>query len=133
MRVVIDANRVFSAVLRDGATRRIVFSTSAQLFAPELLRREIEDHLAELVQRSGLSASQVKQLLQRIFAEITWVGEPAMAPHLAIATKAIGKRDPTDVPYLACALAIEADAIWSHDPDFDVQDLIPRKKNADLE
>jgi hypothetical protein len=42
------------------------------------------------------------------------------------AANALGKVDMQDMPYLACGLAIEADAIWSHGQHFDSQDLIPR-------
>lgn len=42
------------------------------------------------------------------------------------ARQAFGRENDADVPYLAAALAVDADAIWSHDQDFDVQDLVPR-------
>ena len=132
MKVVVDANRVYSAVLRDGTTRRILFSTAAELFAPALLRKEIVRHAPELARRSGLAPVDLRKLLDKVFSEILWVDEPALLPHLAKAEKALARRDPTDVPYLAAALAIEADAIWSHDPDFDEQDLVDRIENHEL-
>lgn len=40
--------------------------------------------------------------------------------------------DSKDVAYLACALAIDAAAIWSFDTDFDEQDLVPRTEHPDV-
>lgn len=132
MKLVVDANRIFSAVLRDGDTRRIIFSTSAELYAPEALRAEIARFKDQLLRRSGLAAVELGRLLDLLFAEITWVGTPLLEAHLVSATRALGKRDPKDVPYLAAALAIGADAIWSHDTHFDAQSLVRRVSNADL-
>lgn len=130
MRLVIDANRLYSAVLRDGETRHLIFTMPYELFAPMALREEVDHHLHELVRRSGSTPDAVQELLGLIFARITWVADSAIEPFVPPAKAALEKRDPGDVVYLACALAIDAAGIWSHDKDFDGQGLVIRRTNA---
>lgn len=132
MKLVVDTNRVISAVLRDGPTRELLFSTGAELFAPMALREELDLHLNEIVARAGGSRQQILSLLNLIFRRITWVGDSILQPFLAPASAALRPRDPGDVAFLACALAIGADAIWSHDKDFDAQSLVLRVTNEDV-
>lgn len=40
--------------------------------------------------------------------------------------------DPDDAPFLACALAICADGIWTEDAHFDRQDRVRVWKTSDL-
>lgn len=69
--------------------------------------------------------------MQKLFQLIRIVPNEDLLPFETLAVDAL-QVDPDDVPYLACALAVDADAIWSHDPHFDAQDLVPRVTNADL-
>ncbi|MBI2078209.1 MAG: PIN domain-containing protein [Euryarchaeota archaeon] len=133
MKCVVDANTVLSALLRDGPTRRLIFSTAAQLYAPAFLRDEVRKHLPAFARRSGISLGETEELVARILAGVTWVPEGAIKPHLPSAEMALGKRDAKDVPYLACALAVGADAIWSRDKDFDAQKLVRRITNESLD
>jgi len=131
VRIVLDANRLFSALLRDGSTRRTLYDTSATLFAPAFLKAELEKHRAELQRRSGLSVEDLGRLVEEIFAQVEWVPDEIIGPHVPAALAALGAVDPDDVPYLAAALAVEADAIWSEDKGFDEQSLVPRTRHPD--
>jgi predicted nucleic acid-binding protein len=130
-RLVVDANRVFSAILKDGETRRAMMSTGATLFAPRFLRREIERHKSEIARRARGPPERVEAVLAVLYRRIAWVSDDEIADHIAAANRAMHDTDPRDVPYLACALAVGADAIWSHDTDFDRQALVPRVPHPD--
>jgi predicted nucleic acid-binding protein len=130
-RVVVDANAVYSALLKDGSSRRALMSTGAVLFAPRFLRIEIEKHKVEIQQRSGAKDEDVEAALAVIYRRIAWVADADLEPHLSVAHEALGKVDDKDVPYLACALAVDADAIWSRDPHFGKQDLVPAIPHPD--
>lgn len=132
MKLVVDANRVISALLRDGETRRAFFTTKSKLFAPTFLRREVDKRRGEFVRRSGLSEADFQTLFGLLSARIGWVPDRVCEAHTAEASAALGKVDPDDVPYVACALAIGADAIWSHDKHFDEQDIVPRVAHPDV-
>lgn len=130
-RLVIDANRIVSALLKEGATREAILKTRSSLFAPEYLREEIATHLPEFARRAGVAERDLEVVLSLLLRRIEWVAPDAYQPQLARAKHALGRVDPNDVPYLACALAIQADAIWSHDLDFDRQHLVPRVPHPD--
>jgi len=131
VRIVLDANPLFSALLKDGPTRRTIYDTEAALFAPEHLKAELARHRAELQRRSGLSTAEFPRLVDEITAQISWVIDDAVRAHVPEAARALASVDVGDVPYLACALAVRADAIWSHDRDFDEQRLVKRVSHPD--
>ena len=132
-KIVVDANRALSALLRDGPTRRIFLETKAALFAPEVMRGEVQKHLASLTTRAGLSRESLEELFDLLTERIEWVEASAYAVHLSSAGAAMESTDPLDTPFLACALAVGADAIWSFDLDFDRQTLVPRIPHPDAE
>lgn len=125
-RFVVDATQVFSCLLRDGSTRRTIFTTGVALYAPTFLRKEIDKHEAEILKRTGLSGPELAALKARVYDCIHWVSDEQIRPHLPAASGALASVDPKDVPYLACALAVRADAIWSNDEDYDSQNLVRR-------
>lgn len=128
---MVDANRIVSALLKDGATREAVLKTAATLYAPNHLRDELMRHLPGLAQRVGTEPEDLLVVLAPLLERIRWVSEETYRPHVAEAMRALGAVDPKDVPYLACALAVGADAIWSYDLDFDKQTLVPRVPHPD--
>lgn len=130
-RIVVDANRVFSALLKDGETRRAMMTTSATLYAPRFLRQEIEKHKPEIARRSRAKPEDVDRAMAILYRRIAWVSEKDIAKHMKKARKLMQAVDPDDAPYLACALAVDADAIWSLDLDFDEQTVVPRVPHPD--
>lgn len=126
-----DANRILSALLKDGSTRDAILKTGATLFAPEDLQDELGRHLPDLARRIGVTAEELTVILKPLLKRIEWVSEETYRPHLKRAKQALEDVDPKDVCYLACALAVEADAIWSYDLDFDKQRLVPRIPHPD--
>lgn len=125
MKLVVDANRVVSALLKDGSTRAAFFDTTAELFAPEDLVPSIQKHLPEIRRRAGLTKAAATDLLDLIVNRIRWVERSSFSTHLPRAMELM-KIDPEDAPYLACAFAVDADAVWSMDPHFDSQTAVPR-------
>lgn len=132
-RVVVDANRIFSALLRDGAARHAPLTSKAMLFAPVFLLQEIEKHTPEIARRSAKAPADVAALLAQLRPHIHWVATETIRASVPAAKRALGSVDLKDVPYLACALAVRADAIWSLDLDFDRQALVPRIPHPDAE
>lgn len=126
MRLTLDANVVLSAALRDGAVRRALATTNADLFAPAFLRTELEKHLGAIARRAGVRVADARGALDKLLADVVWVPDEQLQPRWERAHRALGKVDEKDVPYLACALVTQCDAIWRYDKDFDTQKLVPR-------
>lgn len=132
MKVVVDANVLIGALLRDGAVRHRVFTSQRTLCAPSFLREELARHLDQLAKRAQIERGPLEDLLSSLFEEVRWIADGRVDDRLEQADKALGEVDSKDVAYLACAPAIDAVAIWSFDTDFDEQDLVPRTEHPDV-
>ncbi len=113
MHLVVDANVLFSALLKDGLTRKLIYDDRLSLYSPEYLLVELRKYYQELQSKSGLGEEEFKKSLARILSKITLVPDNDLAIYLAPARTLI--QDEKDLLYLACALSIGAD-LWSHDP-----------------
>lgn len=121
MQLVIDANAFFSALLKDSLARTLMFDRRLLLYSPQFLLIEFKKYREELQQRSKIPASDFTKLAGLILSRIKLVPEEEFISFVPAANSLI--IDPKDVPYLACALAVNAD-IWSRDPHL----LQPRVK-----
>jgi len=74
MLLVVDANVVFSALIREGSTLRLLEFNSIfkiiELVAPEFLWDEIEEHKEEIIKKSKLSEEELEKVLGFIMSEI---------------------------------------------------------------
>ena len=120
---MIDANVIIAAMLRDSTTRRILIGGGIMPVAPRMVVVEIEKHIEEISARNSLSVETNRRVLRLLASRIRLMPPRSYRRFLRTAYELIGRRDPTDVPYLAVALAVQADGIWSHDADFASQDL----------
>ena len=120
-----DANIVIAAFLRDSTVRRIVTLSVLELLAPEFLRAELDDHMPQLRRRAGLSEAAASEVMERLQKYIDFLPTEAVLPHWDAAANALGGVDPEDVSYVATALSVSCDGIWSDDPHPKGQDLVP--------
>ena len=123
MALVVDANVVISALVADSTTRELIVTLEPPLLTPAVIHQEIDRHRPTIVDKSGMDAARVEQLLDLLFQYIETA--PATEFHQCIdrADDAIGAVDPDDVLYLASALALDA-AIWTDDADFSELELV---------
>lgn len=123
-RLVADANVFIAAFLRDSTVRRIVTLAGMTLLVPEYLFEEVEGHLPELARRAGLAPEEAREfyeVLQGYFDAVPW---ELIRPRLGEATETMERVDPRDATYLAAALAVPCDGIWSDDPHLKQQELV---------
>lgn len=113
-------------MMRAGPTRRAIMGTNAVLFVPRQGPEEVRHHIEEIASRARASVEDLLGLLEELLQFIVLVPDDVLDPHWAVARRALSGTDLSDAPFLAAALGVGADAIWSHDKDFDVQDLVPR-------
>lgn len=118
MKATVDANVIFSFLIKNAVTRRLLFNPSLELFAPEFIVNEFLAHLMEVRGKSGLPISDFLYLIEQVFAQITLVKDEDIKPFLPAAAALIA--DPKDWLYIACAL-LKDTIIWSNDGDFKTQ------------
>lgn len=102
-------------MLRDSTTRRLLVLGGHDLHVPEYLFDEIEIHRDELARRSGQTTDALEEALRILRGHVTEHEEADYVDELGKAGSLLGGRDPKDTPYVALALALQADGIWTED------------------
>lgn len=102
------------------------------VFVPTHAFEEIEEHLPELLRRTGLREGDARALLKVLGSYVLSIPEELVAARLGEASKAMTLVDPDDAVYVAAALAIPCDGIWSDDPHLKRQDLAPCWTTSEL-
>ena len=105
--------------------RRILNLSLVEFLAPEFLFEELSPHLPELVRRAGLSDSRAQELLQSLREGIGIVPEESVRSTWSHAAAVMAAIDPRDTAYVAAALAIPCDGLWSDDPHPNRQTAVP--------
>ena len=124
MRLVVDTNILFSAMIRDSFTRKILVSSSLDFFMPEFALTEIEKHKGLLVEKSGLSKEDIELILGQLTENIHVVPVDEFSKFVSQAKRALEDIDLDDIPFLALALSFINDGIWSDDKGLKKQDLV---------
>lgn len=133
MFVVVDANRVFSALLTAGETFNVfllnALTKKIDFIAPEFLFVEIGKHIDDIVERSSLSEEDVADLFGFIEEQITPVSFKQFAGHAETARE-VAPHD-KDIPYFALALKTGA-PIWSREKAFRRQSTVGIVSSSEL-
>ena len=112
MNLTVDANILFSALLKDSATRSLILNRQLKLYAPRFLILEYAKYSAELRKRSGLGEKDFTEISKRIVRRIRLVSDGEIKPYYEAALGLVSDRK--DAPYVACALAVGSE-LWSND------------------
>jgi len=131
MHLIVDANVLFSALIRPNDTFLLLFEDALELHAPAYLLEELAEHRDEIAAKTSLEAGKFDQVLERISSRIR------LAPWAALAAKeAEAMRispDAGDVPYFALALLLGPDVrIWSNDKKLRNQNHVPIISTSEL-
>ena len=105
MRVIVDANIVFSGILNlNGKIGDILINSQNHFnfIAPDFLRTEIYQHYSRLRKISGMTFEQIRESEFQICKDITFISEEQikMTTWLS-AAKLVAEIDPKDVHYIA--------------------------------
>ena len=119
MRLVVDTSILISALLKDSVTREILLLSTIEFLIPEYAFEEFEKHKDNISKRSGLNNKKIDILMTLLMENITIVPLLKLKPYMDKAYKIMGDIDPCDVPFIALALAVENDGIWSNDRHFE--------------
>jgi len=104
MEVVIDANIFVAALLKKGATRKLLLNDELVLYAPEYIIEELYDHLQEFETKSHLSRISLEELVKVLIIEskMNIIPKDELRPFIKKADEITP--DPDDVMYFATAL-----------------------------
>ena len=124
MRLVVDANIIFSAILKNGLTRKLLLDDRLTLYAPFFLKEEIIKYKRYLSRKRKITESEFLQVIEEllVLANIEFVDLRKLSSYINVARRI--SPDPKDALYVALAI-FEACPIWSNDKSLrETQDLV---------
>jgi len=115
MRLVVDANILFSFFKKASFTRRFILShPEIELFTPLYVFEELEEHKEEVKSRARINDIVFELSKKELLEYVTIVPLDKFKKFWEEAKQT--SPDPDDVEYLAAALSLGC-AIWSNDRD----------------
>jgi predicted nucleic acid-binding protein len=115
MEIVIDSNKIISAVVSKGIVRRIVIFSGINFYAPKELVEEIKKHREEICKRIGLKTEFFNFILEElILPKLNIVEESKYANKISEAYTISKEFDEKDTPFIALALKLKV-PIWTND------------------
>ena len=123
MKLVVDSNIIFSALIRKSTTRNIILSDVFDLHAPEYIFAEITKHKELLLRKSKMNEGDFIALLLLLQKHVHFVSKENYNKKMAMAEDILREIDITDSPFLALAMALNC-SIWSNDGHFKKQDQV---------
>ncbi|UXE67337.1 MAG: hypothetical protein KA713_01650 [Chryseotalea sp. WA131a] len=118
MKVIVDANIVFSGILNVNSKIGDLLINSRNHFdfiAPYFLHSEIGKHYLKIQKISGLSFEDIREAESQICKDISFISEEQIRPSMwSLAEKLVADIDPKDTVYLAYSKQFRC-KIWSGD------------------
>jgi len=124
VRLVLDTNILISSLIKESVTRKIIFNPNFDFYVPDFIMEELSKYLPEISHKAGISLNEVKKLVNSFLENVHVVSINDYKDNLKAASQIIGKFDKKDIPFIAVALSINTDGIWSNDKHFQKQDSI---------
>ncbi len=121
MQIVIDANVIISMLISPGKPIDVFFREEMEVFAPELLLKEIENHKTEICEKSRISSDEIEKLFSILKNKLLVVPEEDFLKYRDEAERICP--DQKDVAYFALALCIHC-PIWSNEKKLKEQDHV---------
>jgi predicted nucleic acid-binding protein len=121
MKLIVDANVLFSALIKDSITAEILLSDKLQLYTPEFIIREFEKHKNTIIaktHRSKESFEEIQDILKEVINII-----PKEEYMLFYNEALLISPDKNDAMYFALAIKYGC-AIWSNDAKIKQQDSV---------
>jgi len=104
MDLVIDANVLFSALIKDSFTYNLLFNEKFHLFTPEYIFTELEKHKEEILEKTERTTEEFFRLLEILKRRIVIVPLEKLVPYVEEAEKLTP--DPDDMVYFALAFKL---------------------------
>ena len=129
MDLVVDANIIFAAIIKENKAYELIFDEKLRLFTAEFFFKEFEKHAKEIKKKSGKAEKDFNQLMGIIKTKIILAPLEELLPYLDEAEEICP--DPDDVAYFALALKLKC-GLWSNDKKLKNQNVIKVYSTEDL-
>lgn len=112
MNIIIDANIIFAALIKESKTTELLLNMSITPYTPEYILLEIEKHKKEILTKTSQNKEELEQIMHMLKNIIRIIPQIELQQYLPEAKKITP--DPDDVMYFALALKLQC-PIWSND------------------
>jgi predicted nucleic acid-binding protein len=112
MDLVVDANVLFAALIKDSFSYNLLFSGEFNLFTPEYIFTEFEKHKEEILKKTERTDEEFFRLIEILKRRIIIVPLEELVSYVKDAEKITP--DPDDMAYFALALKLNC-GIWTND------------------
>jgi predicted nucleic acid-binding protein len=131
MDLVVDANILFSALIKSGITRNLLIFQRFNLFSAEYIFEEFKNHIKEIEKKIKVGKNELNDLLDMLLLEsnITLIPLKKLRPFKDKAIRI--SPDPNDAIYFAVALKMNC-PIWSNDKELKKQKHIKIYSTKDI-
>ena len=131
MELVVDANILFSALIKSGITREFMIDDDIILYAPEYILEEFFEHFNELKNKTHTDSFKLQNTAQKLISLSKLQIIPLSEINLFIKKAKEISPDPQDALYFATALKMNC-GIWSNDKKMKNQLAVKVYTTADL-
>ncbi len=122
MRLIIDANILFAALIKDSSTAKLLLNNKLKFYAPEFLFEEFAKYEDYLLNKTHRTKENFKDFYNLLKQKIKIIPKKEIDPFLKQAKEI--SPDPKDTIYLALSLAFNS-KFWSNDKKLkEQQDLV---------
>ncbi len=115
MKLVIDTNVILKALIRNSKVRVILLNPNHRFCVPEDAIEETERYLPLIVKKTGLSAGEIKFVLDILLTNIQVIPLQDVVSKWNEAAEIMAPIDIEDASFIAVALVQQSDGIWSDD------------------
>ncbi len=112
MKLVVDANVLFSAFIKEGKTIELLLNPSFIFYTPIFVFEEIEEHKNEIIEKMKRTKEEIQDLIDNLLSLIKLIPKQEIIQFIGEAEGITNDLD--DVAYIALALKLNC-AIWSND------------------
>ena len=129
MNLVVDANVLFSALIKEGVTSNLLTKSNLILYSTEFIFQEFKKHKAEILNKSKRDKEDFERFLSIVEKRLLLISTEDLVNFLEQAQKI--SPDENDVIYFALALKLGC-PIWSNDKKLKEQGEIQVYATHDL-
>jgi predicted nucleic acid-binding protein len=123
MDLVLDANILFSILIKQGKNEDLIFMEELHIFAPEFIFEEFEKYKELILEKTSRNDEEFGGLMNILRKKIKLIPNEDTTPFLDSARKICP--DIKDIDYFALALKLKC-AIWSNDKELKSKQNIVR-------
>ncbi len=131
MKLIVDTNILPAALIANSACRRILTHATADFFDIQFSDKEISKYESLILSKAKITRQEFYLLLEKLKMYLIELDERAILIKMKEAAVIMDHIDPNDTPFIAAALAVEAD-IWSDDKHFEKQQKVKVWKTAEI-